>query len=48
MLNLLRSARQFQTCRCSYTSDYYINVPLEATYMETWNGLPQPLRDLVL
>lgn len=29
-------------------NDYYINVPLEATYMETWNGLPQALRDLVL
>lgn len=26
----------------------YINVPLEATYMATWQVLPQPLRDLVL
>lgn len=28
--------------------DFYINVPLEATYMDTWNVLPQMLRDLVL
>lgn len=26
---------------------FYINVPLEATYMETWNVLPKLLRDLV-
>lgn len=29
-------------------NDFYINVPLEATYMDTWNVLPQMLRDLVL
>jgi len=29
-------------------NDFYINVPLEATYMDTWNVLPQLLRDLVL
>lgn len=29
-------------------NDFYITIPLEATYMETWNGLPQPLRDLVI
>lgn len=29
-------------------NDFYINVPLEATYMDTWHVLPQPLRDLVL
>ncbi len=29
-------------------NDFYINVPLEATYMDTWNVLPPPLRDLVL
>ena len=29
-------------------NDFYINVPLEATYMDTWSVLPQPLRDLVL
>ena len=29
-------------------NDFYINVPLEATYMDTWNVLPQALRDLVL
>ncbi len=29
-------------------SDFYINISLEATYMQTWNGLPQPLRDLML
>ncbi len=28
--------------------DYYIPAPLEATYMDTWNALPQALRDLVL
>ncbi|MEZ6089718.1 MAG: DUF4058 family protein [Pirellulaceae bacterium] len=28
-------------------NDFYINVPLEATYMDTWNVLPQILRDLV-
>ncbi len=28
-------------------NDFYINVPLEATYMDTWNVLPQLLRDLV-
>ena len=28
--------------------DFYINVPLETTYMDTWNVLPQSLRDLVL
>ncbi len=27
---------------------FYINVPLEGTYMDTWNLLPQLLRDLVL
>jgi len=27
-------------------NDFYINVPLEATYQETWNVLPQTLRDL--
>lgn len=29
-------------------NDFYVNVPLEATYMDTWNVLPQLLRDLVL
>lgn len=29
-------------------NDFYINVPLEATYMDTWSVLPQLLRDLVL
>jgi hypothetical protein len=29
-------------------NDFYINVPLEATYMDTWNALPAMLRDLVL
>jgi len=29
-------------------NDFYINVPLEATYVDTWNVLPQLLRDLVL
>ncbi|MDX1925959.1 MAG: DUF4058 family protein [Pirellulaceae bacterium] len=29
-------------------NDFYINVPLEATYMDTWAVLPQVLRDLVL
>lgn len=29
-------------------NDFYINVPLEETYMDTWNVLPQLLRDLVL
>jgi hypothetical protein len=29
-------------------NSFYINVPLEATYMDTWSVLPQPLRDLVL
>lgn len=28
-------------------NDFYINVPLELTYMDTWNVLPQLLRDLV-
>lgn len=28
-------------------NDFYINVPLEQTYMDTWNVLPQSLRDLV-
>ena len=28
-------------------NDFYINVPLETTYMDTWNVLPQSLRDLV-
>ncbi len=28
-------------------NDFYINVPLEAAYMDTWNVLPQLLRDLV-
>lgn len=28
-------------------NDFYINVPLEATYMDTWSVLPQLLRDLV-
>ncbi len=28
-------------------NEFYINVPLEETYMETWNVLPQELRDLV-
>lgn len=28
--------------------NFYINVPLEATYMNTWSVLPQPLRDLLL
>lgn len=28
-------------------NDYYVNVPLEATYNDTWNVLPQLLRDLV-
>ncbi len=27
--------------------NYYIHVPLESTYMETWNVLPQTLRELV-
>lgn len=26
---------------------FYINVPLEATYMDTWSVIPQLLRDLV-
>ncbi|WP_409214698.1 DUF4058 family protein [Prosthecobacter sp.] len=29
-------------------NDFYINVPLEQTYMDTWTVLPQLLRDLVL
>lgn len=29
-------------------NNFYITVPLEATYMDTWSVLPQPLRDLVL
>jgi hypothetical protein len=29
-------------------NDFYVNVPLEATYLDTWNALPQLLRDLVL
>jgi hypothetical protein len=29
-------------------NDFYINVPLEETYMDTWKVLPQLLRDLVL
>ena len=29
-------------------NEFYINVPLEGTYMDTWNVLPQVLRDLVL
>lgn len=29
-------------------NEFYINVPLEATYMDTWNVLPQMLRDVVL
>jgi hypothetical protein len=29
-------------------NNFYINVPLEQTYMDTWNVLPQMLRDLVL
>lgn len=29
-------------------NDFYINVPLEVTYMDTWAVLPQLLRDLVL
>jgi hypothetical protein len=29
-------------------NDFYINVPLEATYMDAWTVLPQVLRDLVL
>jgi hypothetical protein len=29
-------------------NNYYINVPLEATYMDSWSVLPQLLRDLVL
>ena len=28
-------------------NDFYINVPLEASYMDTWTVLPQTLRDLV-
>ena len=28
-------------------NEFYINVPLEMTYMDTWNVLPQLLRDLV-
>lgn len=28
-------------------NDFYVNVPLELTYMDTWNVLPQLLRDLV-
>ena len=28
-------------------NDFYVNVPLEATYMDTWNGLPQLLRDVI-
>jgi hypothetical protein len=27
--------------------DFYVQVPLEATYMETWNVLPRELRRLV-
>ncbi len=29
-------------------NNFYINVPLEATYMDSWAVLPQLLRDLVL
>lgn len=29
-------------------NDFYVNVPLETTYMDTWKVLPQILRDLVL
>jgi len=29
-------------------NDFYIYLPLEKTYMDTWNVLPQSLRDLVL
>lgn len=28
-------------------NNYYINIPLEATYMDSWAVLPQLLRDLV-
>lgn len=28
-------------------NDFYINVPLEATYVDTWNVLPELLRQLV-
>ena len=28
--------------------DFYVQAPLEMTYMDTWNVLPQTLRDLVL
>lgn len=28
--------------------NFYINVLLESTYMETWNVLPQALRDVIL
>jgi hypothetical protein len=28
-------------------NDFYINLPLETTYMDTWKVLPQILRDLV-
>lgn len=28
-------------------NDFYINVPLEETYMATWNVLPQLIRDIV-
>jgi Protein of unknown function (DUF4058) len=29
-------------------NDFYVNIPLEVTYMDTWNVLPQLLRDLVV
>jgi len=28
--------------------NFYINVPLESTYTETWNVLPQALRDVII
>ena len=27
--------------------DSYVNVPLEATYAETWKSCPQAMRELV-
>ncbi len=29
-------------------NDFYINVPLESTYMDTWTVLPHLLQELVL
>jgi hypothetical protein len=29
------------------SEDYYVNVPLEATYMRAWDELPEPWREIV-